>query len=88
MSQISIRIDDNVKKEAENVCKDIGISLSSAINIYLKRIGRERRIPFELTAEIPNAKTLAAMKETEEILTHPENYKSYSSCEEILKEVN
>ena len=79
MSQISIRIDDNVKKEAEKVCKDIGISLSSAINIYLKRIGRERRIPFELTAEIPNAKTLAAMRETEEILTHPENYKSYSS---------
>lgn len=88
MSQISIRIDDNVKKEAENVCKDIGISLSSAINIYLKRIGRERRIPFELTSEIPNAKTLAAMRETEEILTHPENYKSYSSFEEILKEVN
>lgn len=88
MSQISIRIDDNVKKEAEKVCKDIGISLSSAINIYLKRIGRERRIPFELTAEIPNAKTLAAMRETEEILTHPENYKSYSSFEEILKEVN
>ena len=88
MSQISIRIDDNVKKEAENVCKDIGISLSSAINIYLKRIGRERRIPFELTSEIPNAKTLAAMRETEEILTHPENYKSYSSIEEILKEVN
>ncbi len=88
MSQISIRIDDNVKKEAENVCKDIGISLSSAINIYLKRIGRERRIPFELTAEIPNAKTLAAMRETEEILTHPENYKGYSSFEEILKEVN
>ena len=88
MSQISIRIDNNVKKEAENVCKDIGISLSSAINIYLKRIGRERRIPFELTSEIPNAKTLAAMRETEEILTHPENYKSYSSFEEILKEVN
>ena len=88
MSQISIRIDDNVKKEAENVCKDIGISLSSAINIYLKRIGRERRIPFELSSEIPNAKTLAAMRETEEILTHPENYKSYSSFEEILKEVN
>ena len=88
MSQISIRIDDNVKKEAENVCKDIGISLSSAINIYLKRIGRERRIPFELTSEIPNAKTFAAMRETEEILTHPENYKSYSSFEEILKEVN
>ena len=88
MRQISIRIDDKVKKEAENVCKDIGISLSSAINIYLKKIGREKRIPFELTAEIPNVETLSAMKETEDILIHPENHKSYSSFEEILKEVN
>lgn len=88
MCQISIRIDEKVKKEAESVCKDIGISLSSAINIYLKRIGREKKIPFELSAEIPNSETLVAMKETEEILAHPENYKSYSCFEEILKELD
>lgn len=51
MAQISIRIDDNVKKSAEQACEDIGISLSSAINIYLKKLGKEKRIPFEVSAD-------------------------------------
>ena len=37
MAQISLRVDDEVKKRAEDVCSDIGLSLSSAINIYLKK---------------------------------------------------
>lgn len=51
MTQISIRIDEDVKKNAERVCAEIGISLSSAVNIYLKKVGREGRIPFELSAD-------------------------------------
>lgn len=51
MAQISLRIDDDVKKSAEQVCADIGISMSTAITIYLKKLGREKRIPFELSAD-------------------------------------
>ena len=51
MAQISLRIDDDIKKNAEQVCKDMGMSMSTAVNIYLKKLGRERRIPFEVTAE-------------------------------------
>ena len=51
MAQISLRIDDDVKSKAEQVCADIGMSLSTAINIYLKKLGRERRIPFEVMAD-------------------------------------
>jgi len=51
MAQISLRIDDEVKKNAEQVCSDIGISMSTAITIYLKKLGREKRIPFELSAD-------------------------------------
>lgn len=51
MAQISLRIDDDVKREAERVCEDIGISMSAAINIYLKKLGNERRIPFEVSAD-------------------------------------
>ncbi len=51
MTQISLRVDDNVKRQAESVCSEIGMSLSTAITIYLKRLGRERRIPFEVTAD-------------------------------------
>jgi len=51
MAQISLRIDDNVKKEAEQACADIGLSMSTAINIYLKKLGREKRIPFEVSVD-------------------------------------
>ena len=51
MAQISLRIDDEIKKSAEQVCADIGISMSTAITIYLKKLGREKRIPFEVSAD-------------------------------------
>lgn len=51
MAQISLRIEDDVKKLAEQACADIGMSLSTAINIYLKKLGREKRIPFEVSVD-------------------------------------
>lgn len=51
MVQINVRVDEDVKIKAERVCQEIGISMSSAINIYLKKIARENKIPFELTAD-------------------------------------
>lgn len=51
MAQISLRVDDDVKRGAEQTFDDIGLSMSTAINIFLKKVSRERRIPFELTAD-------------------------------------
>ena len=51
MAQICLSIDDDVKREAEQVCEDMGMSMSTAVNIYLKRLSRERRIPSEVMAE-------------------------------------
>lgn len=51
MAQINLRIDDNVKLNAERTLDNIGLSMSAAINIFLKTVARENRIPFELTAE-------------------------------------
>jgi len=51
MVQVNIRVDDATKREAEKIFDDIGISMSTAINIYLKAVVRENRIPFELSAD-------------------------------------
>ena len=51
MTQISLRVDDKVKELAEQTCSDIGISLSAAITIFLKKMGRERRIPFDVSVD-------------------------------------
>ena len=51
MAQISLRVDDDVKRNAERTLDDIGLSMSTAINIFLKTVVRENRIPFELSAD-------------------------------------
>lgn len=51
MAQISLRVDDDVKYNAEKTLNEIGLSMSAAINIFLKTVVRENRIPFELSAD-------------------------------------
>lgn len=51
MAQISFRVDDDIKRSAERIFDNIGISMATAINIYLRAVVRENRIPFELSAE-------------------------------------
>ncbi len=51
MAQISLRVDDEIKRSAERTLDDIGLSMSAAINIFLKAVVRENRIPFELSAD-------------------------------------
>ena len=51
MAQISLRVEDAVKREAETIFEEIGLSMTTAINIFLKAVAREKRIPFELSAD-------------------------------------
>lgn len=50
-AQINFRIDEDVKKNAESVLDDLGLSMSAAITVFLKKVGRERRIPFDLSLD-------------------------------------
>ncbi len=47
-----MRIGDNVKRRTKQACAKIGISLSTIINIYLKNMGREKRVPFEVSIDL------------------------------------
>lgn len=50
-TQISFRIDEDIKKSAEAALNDMGLTMSAAITVFFKKVGIEHRIPFELTAE-------------------------------------
>lgn len=78
-TNVNIRMDEDTKKAFDLFCDEIGLSVSSAFNIFAKTVVREQRIPFELTTEIPNATTVQAMNEYYEMQTNPEKYKRYSS---------
>ena len=60
-SVVRARIDEHIKEEAAAVLATMGLTLSDAYRIMLTRIAREKALPFELL--VPNAATIAAMKE-------------------------
>lgn len=83
----SISIDADVKAQAQELFADFGLDLSTAINIFLRQSIRENCIPFTIQREVPNADTIAAMKEAEEMAKNPSSYKRYSSFSDLLREV-
>ena len=57
-SAINIQVDSNVKKEATMVLTDLGLSMSSAINLFLKQVVKKNGLPFEVTNVVENKKIL------------------------------
>lgn len=48
---VNFKLDEDVKKSMEQACADMGLTMSAAFTIFAKKVGRERRIPFEITAD-------------------------------------
>ena len=61
-TNVNIRMDEATKIAFDRFCEEIGLSVSSAFNIFAKTVVREQRIPFELTTETPNEETRRAIE--------------------------
>jgi len=85
MASITARVDENVKKEAETLFKKMGLNMSTAMNLFLKKCILEQGIPFEL--KVPNRETLKAMQETDDILSGKIERKGYNSAEELFEDL-
>lgn len=48
---VNFRLDEDVKKNMERACSEMGLSLSAAFTVFAKKVAREKRIPFEITAD-------------------------------------
>ena len=85
---ITIRVDQKLKKEAEELFESIGINTTTAITMFLKAAVRQNEIPFRLVGSPKyNESTLAALKEAEAISRHPEAYKKYNTAEELTTDI-
>lgn len=86
-SLINVRLDASLKQEAEELFSTLGLNMTSAINMFLRQAVRDQAIPFRVCKyPQPNATTLAAMREAER-LAHDPNAKTFSSVEELLKDL-
>ena len=50
-AMINFRIDENIKKEMEKICREMGMSMTTAFTIFATKVTKEKRIPFEITAD-------------------------------------
>ena len=48
---VNFKLDADVKKSMEQVCSELGISMSAAFTIFARKVSREKRIPFELSVD-------------------------------------
>ena len=81
MANLNIRVDENLKKQANELFADLGLDMSTAVNMFLRQSVMRDGIPFEIVR--PNAETLAAMAELETMKAHPEKYKRYKNLDEM-----
>ena len=60
-TNVSIRIDEDVKRKFDAICDELGMSMSTAFNIFAKAVIRQGGIPFDLSLSRPSAETLEAI---------------------------
>lgn len=83
-TNVNIRMDENLKKQFESLCKELGLNMSTAFNIFAKTMVRQQKIPFEISLDVPNAETLIAIDD----VNHERNLsKSFHSVTELMEDL-
>ena len=85
MAQVSVTVktDEEIKKDFNTFCEEIGLSMSTAINLFMRAVLREKRIPFELS--LSNNETIQVFKDVKE---GKNLSKSFSSVKELMEDLN
>ena len=83
---LSVRLDSADKKRFEEFCSETGMNVSVAINMFIKAVLRESRIPFSIECEIPNETTLAAFEEGQKMKNDP-NCLKFTNTDDLFKEL-
>ncbi len=83
----NIKIDSGLKQESQKLFESFGLSLSAAVNIFLRQAVREQAIPFRVGAPMPNDETLEAINEVKRMKENPSFGKTYSSVEQMMEEL-
>lgn len=86
-TNISIRLDADLKNKAEELFSDLGLNMTTAVTMFLRQVIRRQAIPFEIARNIPNRETLAAMQDAQRI-ARDAHVAGYTNVDELLKDLN
>ena len=85
---INIRIEPELKREAEKTLSDLGMNVADAVTVFLKQVVLTESIPFGIKKPKYNKETVEAIKEALEMIKSPEKYKSFDTVDELVEELN
>ncbi len=85
--QMSIRLSDNDKNEADKLFKKLGITTNSAINMFIKQSIRMQSLPFTPSLDIPNQRLMKALEESDVIMQELKDgkRKGYTDSDSLFK---
>ena len=85
-TNICIRMDTKLKTEADALFSELGMNMTTAVNIFVRQALREGGLPFEVKIDRPNKETVAAMQEAERIARDP-TVKGYNDLDELFRDL-
>lgn len=86
-TNVNIRMDEELKKQFDLLCNELGLNMSTAINIFAKTMVRQQRIPFEVSLNTPNSETMEAIREVEQMKANPHLGKTYSNVDQMMEDL-
>ena len=85
-TNLCIRIDQELKDEAELLFGELGMNLTTAITVFFRQAVRESKIPFEIKWDRPNRATASAMREAANIMKEPKT-QGYEDPADLFREL-
>lgn len=85
-TNISIRMDSDLKAQADALFNELGMNITTAFNIFVRQSLREGKIPFDICLNQPNRETLAALMEADRI-AKDSTVKGYSDLDELFRDL-
>lgn len=86
-TNINIRMDADLKRQFEAFCADMGMTMTTAFNVFARKAVREYRIPFEIGGDAPNVETVEAIREVQRMKADPTLGKTYTDVDQMMEEL-
>lgn len=84
-TNLSIRIDTELKKQAEHLFSELGMNMTTAFNVFVRQSVRQGKIPFEISLDVPNAETIKAM---EDVNNNRNMSRPFDNVDDLMRDLN
>lgn len=84
-ASMNIRMDSEVKKQAQRLFSELGLDMTTAVNMFLRQSIRTHGIPFEVKLDVPNSETLDAI---DDVNNNRNMSRTFDSVEDLMRDLN